>query len=343
MDLTQPIITERRLATFWGKVKTWIQNYIPPVSEKTQMFFTGQVDDTSTRTDIKATVPGVTELKDGLVILVKNGVVASNTNCTLNINGLGAKRLTYSTTTTAFLTTQWAAATTVLLYYDSDYNSGDGAWVFYYGYDSNTNTIGYQLRTNYTTMPMTSKMYRYRLMFTSPDHQHYIPANNSTSTNATASRTPVAEKFDPFARIMYYGTTAAVVADANPAASSIFDQSQLTLGYSFAQGAALTMTANEPVYLVCTPQSDGMAIIDSTTPWTQALPTTDDGKIYIFLGVADSATTMELFKDHPIYWYKDGRVRIYNGLPYIPDPPAVNGTYTLQAVVNNGAITYSWV
>lgn len=331
------------LAYFWGKVKTWIQNYIPPVAEQTQMFFTGQVDNDSTRTDIKATVSGVTELKDNIVILVKNGVVASNTNCTLNVNGLGAKRLTYSTTNTAFLTTQWAAAYTALLYYDADYDSGNGSWVFYFGYDSNTNTIGYQLRTNYTTMPMTSAMYRYRLMFTSPDHEHYVPATNSTSTNATTSRTPVSEKFDPFARICYYGTTTALSTGGKPSASYIYDQTQLTLGYSFAKGAALTMTANVPVYLKCTPQSDGMAVIDATTPWTQTLPTTDDGKIYIFLGVADSATTIELFKDHPIYWYKDGRIRDYHGQPYIPDPPTTDGTYTLQATVLNGEATLTWV
>ena len=336
-------VSPRRLQTFWDDVKTWIQNYIPPVAEKMQTFYMGQVDSSSTRTDIKATVPGVTELKDGLVILVKNGVVASTTNCTLNVNGLGAKRLSYSTTTSSFLTTQWATATTALLYYDEDFNSGAGAWVFYYGYDSNTNTIGYQLRTNYTTMPMTSNMVRYRLMFTAPDHNHYVPATNSTSTNSTTSRTPVTEKFDPFARICYYGTTTAVAAGANPSAAAIFDQIQLTLGYSFAKGSALAMTPNVPVYLKCDPQSDGMAIMDSTTPWVQALPTSDDGKIYIFLGVADSATTIELFKDHPIYWFKDGRVRYYDGKPYIPEAPTTDGTYTLTATVTNGVATYSWV
>ena len=41
------------------------------------------------------------------------------------------------------------------------------------------------------------------------------------------------------------------------------------------------------------------------------MPTTEDGKIYIFLGIAYSATNIELQLDHPVYWYKDGIIRPY--------------------------------
>ena len=60
-----------------------------------------------------------------------------------------------------------------------------------------------------------------------------------------------------------------------------------------------------PVYIKCTPQNNGSAIIDSTTPCVQALPNYNDGKIYIFLGVATSATDVELQMNHPVY-YHDG-------------------------------------
>ena len=78
------------------------------------------------------------------------------------------------------------------------------------------------------------------------------------------------------------------------------------------------------MYVKCAPQADGSAIIDSTTPFVQALPTTDDGKIYIYLGVAYSATNIEMTLEHPVYWYKDGMIRPYTNPP--PHPvESVNG------------------
>jgi len=158
---------------------------------------------------------------------------------------------------------------------------------------------------------MSSITYRYRLLFTSADGKHYVPANNSTSTNATASRTVCQDKIDPFGAIYYYGTTASVAAGSRPAAANLWSQYTLSLGYSFNRtGAALTLTSWEPVYVKCSPQTDGSAIIDSTTPYVQTLPSTEDGKIYIFLGVAYSATNIELIPEHPVYYYKDGAIRL---------------------------------
>ena len=51
--------------------------------------------------------------------------------------------------------------------------------------------------------------------------------------------------------------------------------------------------------------------MDADTPYVQALPTTEDGKIYIYLGIAYSATALELVAYHPIYEYKNGAVRLW--------------------------------
>lgn len=70
------------------------------------------------------------------------------------------------------------------------------------------------------------------------------------------------------------------------------------------------MTTSKPVYIKCAPQTDGSAIIDSTTPYVQDLPNSDDGKIYIYLGIAYSATAVEMSGWHPVYYYKDNAIRI---------------------------------
>lgn len=273
----------------------------------------GQVDSTSTSTVFTATVPGIKKLEDGVCVYLMNGVVTSASGFTVNINGLGAKPV-YSTLAAATrATTLFNAAYTLLLVYNTKRVSG-GCWDAYYGYDSNTNTIGYQLRTNSTTMPTLDKFYRYRLLFTAADHHHIVPANTSTSTNATASRAVNQRPIDPHGMICYYGHTTAINANANPTASYFWTQYNITLGYSFNRsGSALALTNHAPVYIMCAPQSDGSAIIDADTPFVQNLPSAEDGKIYIHLGIASGAETVELAVTHPVYEYKNGGIRIWTG------------------------------
>lgn len=283
-------------------------------SYKTGSIPFGVVDSTSTSTKFTATVNGIDRLEDGTCVLLKNGVVTSASGFTININGLGAKPVFSNLTAATRDTTIFNINYTMLFIYDSTrvVDSITGAWCCYRGYDANTNTIGYQVRTNSYSLPMKSVTYRYRLLFTSADGNYFVPANNSTSTNATASRTVCQDKIDPFGKIVYYGTTASVAAGSRPSASYLWLIYTLSLGYSFnSTGAALTLTSWKPVYVKCAPQSDGSAIIDSSTPYVQDLPTTEDGKIYIFLGVAYSETNIELLAEHPVYYYKDGQIRLW--------------------------------
>lgn len=298
----------------------------------------GTVDSTSTSTVFTATVPGITELKDGTVVMLKNGVITSASGFTINVNNLGAKPVYNNMAAASAETTIFNVNYTLLFVYDSTRVAG-GAWINYRGYNSDTNTIAYQIRTNSYSLPMDSVTYRYRLLFTSADGTKFVPANNSTSTNATASRTVCQSKIDPFGAIVYYGTTASVAAGSRPGAAYLWSQYTISLGYSFNRtGAALTMTSWKPVYVKAAPQTDGSAIIDSTTPFVQALPSTADGKIYIFLGVAYSATNIELQNNHPVYYHDGTAIRLWTGKA-IPDGlPAVtsldNGK-VLQVV--NGA------
>lgn len=314
----------------------------------------GECDSTSTSTAFTATVPGITELKDGVTMLLYNGVVTSASGFTININGLGAKPSYNNMTLGNSITpTSPTRDTTIfninyafLFVYSETLVSG-GCWIGYRGYDANTNTIGYQLRTNNTTMKASDKFYRYRLLFTSADGTKWVPANTSTSTNATSARTPNTRAIDPFGEICWYGTTTAIEANANVTAGQLWQEyysSYTNIGYSFNNtGSAATMTANLPIYIKCTPQADGSAIIDATTPYTQTLPSSDDGKIYIYLGRAYNATNFELLMNHPVYYHDGTGIRIWCGGRLMPNPPSTDGTYTLQCTVSNGVATYSWI
>ena len=274
----------------------------------------GIVDSSSTSTKFTATVPGITELRDGVCVLLRNGVVTSAADFTLNINGLGAKKAYSNMSSSATAeSTIFNVNYSMLFVYDSTRATG-GGWICYRGYNSNDNTIGYQIRSNSGSLPLTAKTYRYRILFTSADGSHWVPSNTSTSTNATASRAVNQTPINPFGPIVYYSTTTAVNAEAVPGASYLWQQYNITLGYSFNRtGAALTLTNNKPVYIKAAPQTDGSAIIDEDTPYVEALPTTEDGKIYIFLGIASGATTVELRIEHPVYIYKDNAIKLWTG------------------------------
>lgn len=312
----------------------------------------GECDSTSTATAFTATVPGITELRDGVCMLLKNGVVTSASGFTININGLGAKGAYTNLAAATRDTTLFNINYTMFFIYSEDIVSG-GAWICYRGYDANTNTIGYQVRVNSGTLPMQSVTYRYRLLFTAADQAHFVPATNSTSTNATATRTVCQDAIDPFGPIVYYGATASVAAGSRPSAAVLWQQYVLNLGYSFNRsGAALTLDDWKPVYVKAAPQTDGSAVIDSTTPYVQALPTAADGKIYIYLGIAYSATNIELNLEHPVYYHDGSGIRLWTGKAMPAGLPAVtsadngkvlqvvNGVWAAATIPNANGVSF---
>ena len=276
----------------------------------------GAVDNTSTATAFTATVAGVTAYYHGLQVMLKNGVATSAAGFTININNLGAKPVYTNMAAATAESTKFNVNYTMLFFYDEDRIAG-GCWMLYNGYDSNTNTIGYQLRTNSLTLPLATYCGRYRLLFTSADGTKLVPANADSQTSAAKTHTTSSTPIDPFGEIFYYGSTAVKQANESPAATVLWQQYVVTLGYSFnSANAALTLTPWKPVYITATPQSDGSAVLDY---FTQDRPTTNDGKIYIFLGIATAATTAEMTMKHPIYYHDGTRCRIWNG-----DPAAFN-------------------
>lgn len=300
------------LTTYDGLIKAEISGKIDVGGRAGKIPF-GRCDSTSTATKFTATVEGLTELTDGTCVMLENSVVTSATNFTLNVNGLGAKPVYTNLAAATRDTTIFNAAYTMLFVYDSQRVSG-GAWVCYRGYDSNTNTVGYQLRTNNTVRNVSDTARYYKIYFTSADGRTWVPASVNSTNNATSARPVNQRPIDPFGPIVYTSANTNYAAGANLAAATIWEQYNLTLGYSFNRtGAALTMTAERPVYVKCAPQADGSVIMDADEPIVQALPTSKDGKIYIYLGLATSATAVELQVWHPVYWHDGTGIRIWTG------------------------------
>ena len=220
-----------------------------------------------------------------------------------------------------------------------------GAWKIS-DYDANTNTIGYQLRTNNTTLPTTDACRYYKIFFTSVDNEHWVPSSADSANSATSLKVVNQRPINPFGPIVYCSATTAYAAGADIAATTIWQQYNLTLGYSFNRtGAALELTPKVPLYIKCAPQSDGSAIIDADNPYVQTLPSTEDGKIYIFFGVVTSATAVELQMCHPIYYYKNGAIREWTNALTTEDTNTVPSAYctTDASVASKEAVCTGYV
>lgn len=272
-----------------------------------------------TRSSNVAAMTGVSSRLTGLtngtrILFHLHYASAASTTLNLTLVGgstTGAKKV-YRQGTTQLAANLGIAGCILPLTYLTSLDSGNGGWMMDNDYDSNTNTIGYQLRTNSTTLPTTDRTRYYRMLFESADGKKWIPANTQYDNSNTSLKTVNQRKINPFGRIVYLDNGTNYAADVDIPATAIWSQYLLTLGYSFNRtGAALTLTTKTPVYLKCAPQTDGSAIMDSTEPIVQTLPTTADGKIYIYLGIATSTTQLELYITHPVYYHDGTRIRLF--------------------------------
>lgn len=303
------------MSSFYGNnINLGSGEIMQAIADNKGRVFYGTVDPTSTATAFTATIAGITAYDEGLTVILKNGVVTSTTDFTININGLGALPVYTNLAAESRDTGIFNISYTMMFVYENRVSGGD--WLCYRGYDGND--VGYQIRTSAQTLSMESVTYQYRLLFTSANKNHFVPANNSSSTSLTEAKEVCSDLIDPWGAIYYYNSTFSVPAGSRPSAASLWEQCTLPLGYSFnTTGQALTLTPNKPVYLQCWPiQNDYAAVIidQGGHPYVQDLPNHANGAIYIFLGVANSATNIELALNHPVYKFDNGRIR-----PYVDD------------------------
>lgn len=268
-----------------------------------------QCDSTSTNLAFTATVPGITALEPGTCFILKNGVVTSKANCTLNINGLGALPIYYNMAAASRVTTHYNINYTWLFVYDNVIVT-TGCWLAYWGYYSDSNSVGYNLRYGQQVGAMKSALYRYQFVFTNRAGE-LIPAN-SYSNNVTVTKALTTEAWDPRLGIYYYSTSGTVAAGSMPSASYMYYQHNgANMRYGF-NCSTTALTAYEPVYIKCSPQADGTVKLSGNDCLVQDLPAAADGYVYLLLGYAYSGYQINLTDRHPVY-YNDGN----NIVPWI--------------------------
>lgn len=165
------------------------------------------------------------------------------------------------------------------------------------------------LNTNgITTLKPNSTLYPYRLAFTSTDGTRLVPINTSSSSSATSTKTITTTPIDPFGPIYYYDNTSSYNSYTAIPGNYLYLTASFDLRYSYY--SSTTPTSYAPIYLKCAYNSSGQCLINTTTPFVYALPTTADSSLYILIGYHASTGNDILIANHPIYYYSatEGRV-----------------------------------
>lgn len=175
--------------------------------------------------------------------------------------------------------------------------------------DSIARTIAYEVRLNESQRPVSQICDTNMLCLSSPDSTEWIPiSTGSIYNNLALTQLP----FDPFGAIIYYNGATQVSAN-----SLIPEENQFIIFdyVSFGNCFKTISDANAPVFLKCTPQTNGTATLVSPASnlITNELPSTDDGKIYIYLGQMATVNSMQITNNHPVYYHDGTGIRLWTG------------------------------
>ena len=154
---------------------------------------------------------------------------------------------------------------------------------------------------------------KYSLLLQKPDGTWEKTTATSAQYTTATSKTVNTNGF-LLNQIVYYATTTLKANGALLAANTCYRKAaSVNLQYSTNCGSSPGWAIGDYIYLIGSIGSDGLFYLDTTTWWSNTLPTTNDGKLYIRLGlVLENNTTDHLpttnisfFDERPIF-YHDG-------------------------------------
>lgn len=264
------------------------------VSKKTRGIYRGQIESTSTATAFTVTIDGITEYYDGLTLSIRNPVITSAANCTLNVNNLGAKRIWASQQNT-FVSTSILKGAQFLFTYDGI----NDRWIKQQGTQTtNSNTVG-EYAGSCLAGPFGMARY---CLFMKVDDQHWESLVKTSGTGTSKEKN--LHGFLLRSPILYQNGntyTQGNLAGQGSCWSTIsFDTRYSTNAGSFS-------TAGKSFYLVGTVVDEEYFYL-SDTWWANSLPNEEDGKVYIYIGQMYSAYQCTLAPKHPIYIYKNNEL-----------------------------------
>ena len=245
---------------------------------------------------------------NGLIVAFKHGIAGASTT-TLNINELGAK--TVYRANSSKLTTHIPTGTTINYVYDS---SSDA---FFAMVDIDT-INDYEVRWS-SHITAGALIHGRQLLMEGSDGKFYPVTSGGANAN---SNTVSTQTMRMGGLILLYESSTDKDADAVFASSDLYtgrETNNLEYWTNHPTTEGAWATVGGPLYIVGTEDANGHFVLDATSATSflaQALPTSDDGKIYIHLGYfGDTVDNLRFTVNNPAYQYINGQVQPYTAVP----------------------------
>ena len=246
-------------------------------------------------------------------ILDTKVATSANRNVRVRIGEDGDWKPVMVTSAVATGSTVFIKAINCVFIYKSVYQPKGALHCFY---DTNTTyTINYNIDAGRVKAGGTGAqaISRYSLILMNPDGT-WEKLTDTSAAYSTGTTKKVNPKGFILGQIKYYNDTTVLKGGDLMAANYAYNKVASFIGaYSFNCGTAPGWDIGDYIYLVGTVDSDGLFYLDNTKWWSNALPTSNDGKVYIRLGIALTTTdsTMSLLDDRPVFYHDGNNVRLY--------------------------------
>ena len=304
-------------------------NYNDLINKPTTPTFFGTSDSAADATEKVVSIPSITTLNVGQMIIVQPTVTSTVANSTIKLNNFTAYPMRYNNAaiTTSTDSVVWNLNYPSIWVFDGTY------WVFAgHGLDSNTTyTLNYSVDAGkYTAGSGSYAVSRYSIVAQKANGTWEKITSTSATYSTGTSKTVNTNGFI-LNQLRYYGTTTNVANGAKIATNMMYEKSaSVDMRYSTNCGGTTTWAEGDYIYLVGTMGNDGLFYLDTTTWWTNALPSTNDGKLYIRLGLALAASgyTMSFFEDRPIFYHDGTRIKEYKVADNKQDKLTAQTAYT---------------
>jgi uncharacterized protein affecting Mg2+/Co2+ transport len=288
---------------------------------------------TAAATVAKTTVETVTFV-DGFVYYIK--FTLGNSASSPTINGVNIRLGTTNASATTFTV---GANAVVPMVYDAaaDKLQLTGS------YRTSDAVESYTIRWINSAVIAGETVTQYKLMMMGDDGRFYpLVTGNSTGANAKTVNT---RGFVVNSPVLVNLSATTFNENVAITATNLYQAVSMGTNFAYNQNQISDWTAHRPLYLVGTINSSGLFVLrDSGTTGTnyltQTLPTTEDGFVYIYIGMMYTTTTsFRLISDKMIVEYREGALRPYT-FNSVLSVPVTNASGILNSMVMSEA-TYN--
>lgn len=326
------------LLHFWQKVKATFAP-MAHVDDETHipLVIGTQTAKTGTWT---GNAPTISELKDGQSIRYWLPEEPSG-NATLNLtlaDGTKTGAVNVYFRATSRMTTHLAVNNWGTFIYRENVEIGDSTYTgWWYNYGYYVDTVSRIRCDNLRPVAGDTIIYGRNIVLEDGDGIfRSITRSNSTNTSHTCAT----QGFMNPSEMFYYSYSGNVAANATMANNYMYSAYN-ALDFRYNSNCGTTLVKNRPIYLIFEHKADGLYYLKTNTWWTQTLPTTEDGYVYVYVGHAYSTNYYNFAPSHPMVWYKDGKVVPYSAVSSSGGSGTDSQTTTLNLSSGNGQSLWS--